>query len=169
MKGDRKVRKILITVGIVLVLVLALTAPVYAASPISKTQVKVQMIPAGQMFASYGDQGAGAKGKVVMTQLAKVKGSGSKANFGISAEGLEGNSSYDVLIDLDGITPGEDSTIGLAWDSFGTFATDAYGNGQLSCTVTAGAGTWTIALFIVPQYSDPGGAVLISYNITLTT
>jgi hypothetical protein len=150
MKGDRKVRKILITVGIVLVLVLALTAPVYAASKTDMLKYKADMT-----LGAYGPEGA--TGKVVATQPGGKASAMPWVNFGVSAEGLDPNTDFDVW------TCYNDTT----WEYVGSFTTDEYGNGSLGFSWPGALltlDTYTVSIY----YWDTDEDVLCSDDIPFT-
>jgi hypothetical protein len=144
------VKKILITVGIVLVLVLVLAAPVYASN--SKTAMLKYKV--GMTLGASGPEGA--TGKVVATRPGGKAPAMPWVNFGVSAKGLDPYTDFDVW------TCYNDTT----WEYVGSFTTDEYGNGSLgfSRSGTLTGGTYTVSIY----YWDTDEDVLCSDNIIFT-
>jgi hypothetical protein len=144
------VKRLLLTVGIVLVLVLVLAAPVYAASKTDMLKYKVEMT-----LGAYGPEDA--TGKVVATQPGGKASAMPWVNFGVSAEGLDPYTDFDVWTCYNNTD----------WEYVGSFTTDEYGNGNLAFswpgTLLTGD-TYTVSIY----YWDTDEDVLWSGNIPFT-
>ena len=161
--------KRLITICAVTAFVLALIVPVYTTSGrVTKSTGKdaAALIPAVDMFPDsiYDNayQIPTATGKVNMIQ---PEGN-VDVILGVSADGLDPNSQYLVYFDTNGVTQGDNGTIG-PWQPQSTFRTDNNGHGEWNYTAPTGsleAGSYTWSVWINQVVPTPA-TVLISYNV----